>query len=225
MATGAAMNTIFVIDSHAERRAEVCRVLLQGERHAEPFETIEEFLAFSRSDGVALVHDAGQSLIRLSDKLRDNSRLVPMVGFDASPQLANVVTAMQAGTASYLAWPFTLQEFDAEMSRIDAGLRREMDRKRRSARARSQLASLTGREREVLVSLISHGTNKAIAKQLDISPRTVEKYRAAILVRLGVANSAQAIRVAVEGGAFDESEDDTQGISSGFDDRDDAMIS
>ena len=75
------------------------------------------------------------------------------------------------------------------------------------------------------MSLISHGTNKAIAKQLDISPRTVEKYRAAILVRLGVANSAQAIRVAVEGGAFDESEDDTQGASSGFDNRDDAMIS
>ena len=115
MATGAAMNTIFVIDSHAERRAEVCRVLLQGERHAEPFETIEEFLAFSRSDGVALVHDADQSLIRLSDKLRDNPRLVPMVGFDASPQLANVVTAMQAGTASYLPWPFTLQEFDAAL--------------------------------------------------------------------------------------------------------------
>ena len=64
------------------------------------------------------------------------------------------------------------------------------------------LAGLTAREREVLVSLTTLGTNKAIAKELDISPRTVEKYRATILVRLGVENSAQAIRVAVEGGAL-----------------------
>ena len=120
--------------------------------------------------------------------------------------------------------PFTLQEFDAEMSRIDASLRLVMDRKRRSAQARSQLASLTGREREVLVSLISHGTNKAIAKQLDISPRTVEKYRAAILVRLGVANSAQAIRVAVEGGAFDDTALDPADHYPGPGGHDDAMI-
>ena len=212
------MNTIFVIDSHAERRAEVCRVLLQGDRHAEPFETCEEFLAFSRSDGLALVHDEDGAVIRLSEKLEADPRMVPLIGFDALPQLASVVAAMQAGAVSYLAWPFTLQEFETEIDRIDAGVREETDRKRRTAHARSLLASLTGREKEVLVSLISHGTNKAIAKQLDISPRTVEKYRAAILVRLGVANSAQAIRVAVEGGAFDDT-----AIDPGNHD-DDAMI-
>ena len=202
------MNTIFVIGSHAERRAEVCRVLLQGNRHAEPFETYEEYLAFGRSDGLVLVHDEDQSVVRLSERLGNDPRLVPLVGFGVSPQLGQVVAAMQAGAASYLAWPFTLQELDAEIARIDASLRQEMDRKRRSAHARSQLDGLTGREREVLVSLISHGTNKAIAKQLEISPRTVEKYRATILVKLGVTNSAQAIRVAVEGGAFEDTAHD-----------------
>ena len=111
---------------------------------------------------------------------------------------------MQKGAASYLAWPFALEAFTAEIDRIEPVISRALDRKRRTARARSLLAGLTAREREVLVSLTSHGTNKAIAKHLDISPRTVEKYRAAILVRLGVANTAQAIRIAAEGGAFDD---------------------
>ena len=81
-------------------------------------------------------------------------------------------------------------------------VKRTLAEQRRRAHASALLAGLTAREREVLVSLTTLGTNKAIAKELDISPRTVEKYRATILVRLGVENSAQAIRVAVEGGAL-----------------------
>ena len=200
------MKTIFVIDSHAERRSDVCRVLLAGQRHAEPFDTIAEFLAFSHSDGIALIHDEGGAAIRLCKDMRDSPRLVPVIGYAATPALEQTVAAMQAGAASFLAWPFTLAAFSEEIDRIGPALRKDVDRKRRTARARTKLAKLTAREREVLVSLITHGTNKAIAIALDISPRTVEKYRAAILDRLDVDNSAQAVRLAVEGGAFDDAE-------------------
>lgn len=209
------MNTIFVIDSHAERRAEICRVLLQGKQHAEPFETPEEFAVYGHSEGLALIHDQDGAAARLCQKVRDNPLPVPVIGYDGDPPLANAVRTMQAGAVSYLAWPFTLERFAEEIARVEPLVRQGLARERRAARARALLAGLTAREREVLVSLISHGTNKAIAQQLDISPRTVEKYRAAILVRLGVANTAQAIRVAVEGGALDESDaaDDAQETS------------
>lgn len=198
------MKTVFVIDTDAERRANVCRTLLEGNRHAEPFETIEEFLSFERSSGMALVHDGNGATSRLCAHLNDDPQHVPVIGYDNFPELGNAVMALQAGAASYLAWPFAMCAFTREIERIAPDMQESLERKRRHAKARSLLAKLTAREREVLVSLITHGTNKAIAKKLDISPRTVEKYRAAILVRLGVANSAQAIRVAVEGGAFDE---------------------
>lgn len=215
------MNTIFLIDAKAERRAEAGRVLLQGDRHLEPFETVAEFLAFARSDGVALIHDDSGAAARLCEALRDDPRLVPVIAYAEAPEHEGVVATMQAGAASYLAWPFALAGFDAEMARIGPALRESLERKRRTARARSLIAGLTPREREVLMSLISHGTNKAIAKHLDISPRTVEKYRAAILVRLGVDNSAQAIRLAVEGDAYEEaardnaSADDTEAMLHG----------
>ena len=198
------MNAFFVIDSQADRRAEVCRVLLAGDGHAEPFDTIEEFLAFSRSQGLALGHNEGGAATRLCEMLGDDPRLVPVIGYEEAPALGRVVAAMQAGASSYLEWPFTLKSFMGEIERIEPLLGQGLDRKRRTARARSLLSGLTAREREVLVSLTSLGTNKAIAKHLDISPRTVEKYRAAILVRLGVENTAQAIRIAAEGGAFDD---------------------
>ena len=198
------MNAFFVIDSQADRRAEVCRVLLAGDGHAEPFDTIEEFLVFNRSQGLALVHNEDGAATRLCETLENDPRLVPVIGYEDAPAHERVVAAMQAGAVSYLAWPFTLKTFMAEIERIEPRVSQALNRKRRTARARALLAGLTGREREVLVSLTSHGTNKAIAKHLDISPRTVEKYRAAILTRLGVANTAQAIRIAAEGGAFDD---------------------
>ena len=198
------MQNVFVIDSHAERRTEVCRVLMHGGDHAEPFESVGEFLAFRPSEGIALVYDNDGTAANLCERMRDDPKALPVVAYCEDPALHDVVQSMQAGAASYFAWPFSLKTFSSEIERIEPELEKRFARTRRVAQARSQLASLTGREREVLVSLISHGTNKAIAKELDISPRTVEKYRAAILVRLGVANTAQAIRVAVEGGAFDD---------------------
>ena len=198
------MNTIFLIDTDAERRAEVGRVLLQGGKHAEPFESSAEFLAFGAADGgLALVEDTDGAATRLCSRLHEDARLVPVIAYADAPGPQAVVAAMQAGAASYLGWPFTFATFADEVARIAPSMQERLERKRRATLARSLLARLTAREREVLTSLVTHGTNKAIAKQLDISPRTVEKYRAAILVRLGVANGAQAIRIAAEGGAFD----------------------
>lgn len=198
------MDHVFVIDTNAERRASVCRTLLSGDRHAEPFETIEEFLGFPRSAGLALVHDDDGATARLCAHLSEDPQLVPVIGYDDDPELANAVMAVQAGAASYLSWPFTHRCFSKEIERIGPTLRKGLERQRRMARARSQLAGLTPREREVLASLVTHGTNKAIAKELAISPRTIEKYRAGILTRLGVDNTAQAVRIAVEGGLFDQ---------------------
>ena len=198
------MDNVFVIDTNGERRAELCHVLMDGGGHAEPFETIGEFLTFPSHQGTALVCDEdGGAAVRLCEKLRDNPKLVPVVGYAPSPEIGQVVAAMQAGAVSYLSWPFTRTALSEEMERIAPKVESTLYGRRKRARASALMARLTAREREVLVNLTALGTNKAIAKNLEISPRTVEKYRAAILVRLGVENSAQAIRIAVEAGAFD----------------------
>ena len=70
----------------------------------------------------------------------------------------------------------------------------------RKARAARMISSLTNRQREIL-ALIAHGrTSKHIARDLQISPRTIEVHRAHILFNLGVRSSAEAIRLAIEAG-------------------------
>jgi DNA-binding CsgD family transcriptional regulator len=70
---------------------------------------------------------------------------------------------------------------------------------------RSRLAALTQRELEVLKCLLRGMSNKAVARDLDISPRTVEVHRGRLLRKLGVQNVAQAVGIAVAAG-LDSSE-------------------
>src|SRR3546814_3183047 len=62
--------------------------------------------------------------------------------------------------------------------------------------AETRLAALTPRERDILASIAAGLGNKAIARRLDLSPRTVEVHRANIMRRAGAANVAELLRLA-----------------------------
>lgn len=68
----------------------------------------------------------------------------------------------------------------------------------RRERARSQIARLTLRQRQVLAALVEGRLNKQIAYELGLTERTVKMHRAATLRALDVKTVAEAIRLAVE---------------------------
>ena len=70
----------------------------------------------------------------------------------------------------------------------------------RQDRARSLIAGLTGRQRQILDALARGRLNKQIAYDLEITERTVKMHRAAMLRALGVRTVAEAIRIAIEAG-------------------------
>jgi FixJ family two-component response regulator len=64
--------------------------------------------------------------------------------------------------------------------------------------ARDRISTLSTREREVLDWLAEGSSNKAIARELDISPRTVEIHRANMMNKLGARHAAEAVRLRLE---------------------------
>ena len=70
----------------------------------------------------------------------------------------------------------------------------------RRGRAAALVADLPPRQKEVLESMARGLLNKQIAWELKISEKTVKMHRALLLERLGVATSAEALRIAVEAG-------------------------
>ena len=60
-----------------------------------------------------------------------------------------------------------------------------------------RLATLSSRERQVLEGLVAGNPNKIIAHQLDISPRTVEIYRAHVMTKMKAASLSDLVRMAL----------------------------
>jgi hypothetical protein len=85
-------------------------------------------------------------------------------------------------------------------SQVDLGLDSGALFDTRRARSVSLVKSLPGRRRQVLELMARGLLNKQIAWELKISEKTVKMHRALLLDQLGVATSADAIRIAVEAG-------------------------
>jgi PAS domain S-box-containing protein len=85
-------------------------------------------------------------------------------------------------------------------SQVDLGTDSPTSFDARRARAVSLIKGLPDRRRQVLELMARGLLNKQIAWELKISEKTVKMHRALLLEQLGVATSADAIRLAVEGG-------------------------
>lgn len=134
----------------------------------------------------------------LSDELRSAIR-------ERRPALVEILNYKKDGT------PFRNAVLVAPIFGSDGGLeyflgsqmqvgddRAMLDRRR--AEARRRIEALSPRQREVLLLMAEGSLNKQIGYRLGLSERTVKMHRAALLNSLGIATTADAIRLAVEAG-------------------------
>jgi two-component system response regulator FixJ len=110
------------------------------------------------------------------------------------------VEAMKSGAIDFIEKPYDNRML---LNALDNGFARIEDREKEASAiqsARDGIDRLTPRERDVLLGLIDGKANKIIAYELDISPRTVEIYRANLMDKLGVRSVAEAVRIAFAAG-------------------------
>jgi DNA-binding NarL/FixJ family response regulator len=63
---------------------------------------------------------------------------------------------------------------------------------------RGSFVHLSERERQVLRSLVKGSSSARIGRELSLSPKSIDTYRHRIMVKLGVSNRAELIRLALE---------------------------
>ena len=122
------------------------------------------------------------------------------------PVLVDILNYRRDGTAfrnGVLVSPLFDDEGDLAWflgSQVELGSESSVQFDTRRARAASLVRALPGRRRQVLQRMARGLLNKQIAWELKISEKTVKMHRALLLEQLGVATSADAIRIAVEAG-------------------------
>ena len=192
--------SLHFIDSSSRHRAELARIGFSLGHHAEVYGDLSELSIHPPRVGSIgardTVEDGGVSVI-----LERLSRLgiwLPLIAFEAQPRPGRIVEAIKAGALDYLSLPLDPDRFSRCLARIEKEAEVFGQTRRRMIEARDRISSLSTREREVLDWLAEGSSNKVIARELDISPRTVEIHRANMMSKLGARHAAEAVRLKIE---------------------------
>jgi FixJ family two-component response regulator len=192
--------TLHILDSDSARRAQLARLAFAAGHHAEIYAHAEELLSHAPAGGLVLAQDepVGEGITALVAAMMRAGQWLPVIAIAESPSISAVVRAIKVGALDYL----TVPEEIAPLNEAVARSAREADAQRlsraRAAEARQRISRLSMREREVLDRLADGCSNKAIARDLEISPRTVEIHRMKMMGKLGARHAAEAVRLRIE---------------------------
>jgi FixJ family two-component response regulator len=192
--------TVFVVDDDEAMRDALSQLLesagLQVDVHADG----SAFLAAYEADlpGCLLLDMAmpGMTGLEVQAALKARGLEIPIVFLTGHGDIPLAVRAVQGGAVDFLEKPI---KGDALIERVKRAL--SLDEERRLAQGHAQdilqrHARLSKREKEVMTLAASGLTSKEIAKQLGLSPRTVEVHRTHVMHKMGAANVAELVNLA-----------------------------
>jgi two-component system, LuxR family, response regulator FixJ len=197
---------VYVIDDDDAMRDSLDFLLSSADFHVALFESALNFLnTLSTIDFGCVVSDVrmpGIDGIELLKRLKSGGSLLPVVIMTGHGDVPLAVEAMKLGAADFLEKPF---EDDRLIGMIEMALRQAERGTKSEAVAieiQSRIASLSPRERQVMDGLVAGLSNKLIARDYDISPRTIEVYRANVMTKMQTASLSELVRLAMRGGVF-----------------------
>ena len=196
----AAEPTVFVVDDDAAVRQSFEWLVGSVGLHTETFASAQAFLdAYDPARPGCLVLDVrmpGMSGLELQERLEAEGVTLPVIVVSGYGDVPTAVRVMKQGAVDFIEKPFSDQ---AMLDRIQASIERDLAARRAEAErasARGNRDSLTRREAEVMDLVIAGKSNKEIARDLAISPKTVEVHRANVMKKMQADSLADLVRLA-----------------------------
>jgi two-component system, LuxR family, response regulator FixJ len=140
--------------------------------------------------------------IELLKRLKASHSAFPVLIMTGHGDVPLAVEAMKLGAVDFVEKPF---EDDRLIGMIDAALRQAESSARTEAATldvTARTAALSPRERQVMDGLIAGLSNKLIAREYNISPRTIEVYRANVMTKMQANSLSELVRLAIRAGAL-----------------------
>jgi RNA polymerase sigma factor (sigma-70 family) len=180
--------TVFIVDDDEAVRDSIQELVESVGLQAEGYESAMAFMAAFRPQRpgclVLDVRMAEMSGLVLQARLNELEARIPVIVLTGHGDVPMAVQALRNGAVDFIQKPYREQ---ALLDSINAALALDIDARRSSGAANDmeqRLSSLTDREREVLGQILSGLTSKQIARELNVSPRTVEAHRKNLLRKL-----------------------------------------
>lgn len=193
------METVFIIDDDDATRKSLERLLRAEGIRTRSFSSARDYLTREHYHGVGCIlldiNMPGISGIELQARLVELGEELPIIFLTGYGNIPLSVEAMKRGALDFLTkpvdeadlLPIIMQALDHHRSiREAAGIRESIE---------GRLASLTPREKEVMLELIKGAPNKIVADHLQIAIKTVKVHRAHLLEKMGVRSVAELLHL------------------------------
>ena len=196
-------HSVFVIDDDEDvRDALVCLLRAEGIRArafssgVQFFDNLPDVPSACVGTDVRMPGMDGAEVVRRLTELKGHAW--PVIVITGHGEVPLAVQMMKAGVVDYIEKPFEpnrlIEVVRGSFAHLDDVLVQEAE----ADQAARRLARLTPREREVFQALVEGRTNKHIANEMQISPRTVEIFRAKVMDKMEADTLSALIRTGLK---------------------------
>jgi FixJ family two-component response regulator len=190
---------IFLITTDISEQESLKSLVAREGWRLETFKTAREFLAWPRtlvpSCIILALSQEVNGLEEQREIVRDRFG-VPIIVVSRNPDVPTTVQAMKAGAIDFFVRPFSdetlLLGLRAALERSRVALQHEME----LSDLRNCYASLTSREREVMVLVVSGLLNKQTGAELGITETTVKAHRGQVMRKMKANSLPDLVRMA-----------------------------
>ena len=190
---------VFVVDDDPSVRRAIKRLVGAVGLQVELFASPQELLLAKRPDSPScLVLDVrlpGMSGLDFQKELAEADISIPIIFVTAHADIPMTVRAMKTGAVEFLTKPFRDQEL---LDAIHLALDRDRARRQRQAEIaalRERFETLTPREREVDVRVVSGMLNKQIAAEIGTAENTVKVHRSRVMEKMQAQSLADLVKM------------------------------
>jgi two-component system, LuxR family, response regulator FixJ len=198
-ASGASEPIVYVIDDDEGARHSLEFLIDCAGLKVRSFPSADAFLkAAPPLEQACIITDVrmpGMNGIELAQELKRHAAAVPVIVITGHADVPLAVQAMHAGVSDFIEKPY---DDETMLGAIRTALARQTERddlQTERDRVQERLATLSAREREVMEGLVAGEANKAIAYDLGISARTVEVYRANVMLKMQAKTLSELVRM------------------------------
>jgi len=192
---------VFIVDDDASVRDSLRWLIESVQLKVLCFSSAQEFLnGYNNQQTGCVVLDVrmpGISGLDLQEELRQQGFVLPVIIVTGHADVPMAVRAFKSGVFDFIEKPFNDQHL---IDRIQQAIEKSRSQKvniQRQQVAGNRLKKLSSREKQVLDCIVAGSSNKTMARELDISVKTIETHRANLMSKMKAGSVSELVRIAL----------------------------